>query len=171
MYSFDNFSCALGSISSVIGSISSVLPLSVSRGRHGKLVDNDLGASSRPIHLSCKFAENYCTDPTNSQTQVNWTQTLHGRNYNDLMEVLLTKCKRCGPSPGRLLLRTYLRDLQCLPKESNKTPPLISQAHGFAEPLTGPWLVVERLRTSDLCSWREGATEIGPGFPGEGTIP
>ena len=40
MYSFDNFSCALGSISSALGSISSALPLSVSRGRHGKLVDN-----------------------------------------------------------------------------------------------------------------------------------
>jgi len=40
MYSFDHFSCALGSISSVIGSISSALPLPVSRERHGKLVDN-----------------------------------------------------------------------------------------------------------------------------------
>ena len=40
MYSFDNFPCALGSISSALGSISSALPLPVSRGRHRKLVDN-----------------------------------------------------------------------------------------------------------------------------------
>jgi len=39
------------------------------------------------------------------------------------MEVLLTTCKTCDPSPGRLLLRTYLRDPQWLSKESNKIPP------------------------------------------------
>ena len=37
---FDNFSFSLGSISSALGSISSPLVLPVSRGRHGKLVDN-----------------------------------------------------------------------------------------------------------------------------------
>ena len=42
MYSFVHFSCALGSISSALGSISSALPrpLPVSRGRHGRLLDN-----------------------------------------------------------------------------------------------------------------------------------
>jgi len=40
MYSFDNFSSSLGSISSALGSISSALALPVSRGRHGKFVDN-----------------------------------------------------------------------------------------------------------------------------------
>jgi len=40
-----------------------------------------------------------------------------------LMEVLLTTCKTCDPSPSRLPPRTYLRDSQWLPKESNKTPP------------------------------------------------
>ena len=40
MYSFDNFSCALGSISSALASISNALPWPVSRGRHGKLVDS-----------------------------------------------------------------------------------------------------------------------------------
>jgi len=55
-----------------------------------------------------------------------------------LMEVLLTTCKTCDPSPGRLPLRTYLRDPQLLPKESNKTPPSISQPHGFAERSPAP---------------------------------
>jgi len=40
-----------------------------------------------------------------------------------LMEVLLTTGKTCDPSPGPLPLRTYLRDAQWLPKESNQTPP------------------------------------------------
>jgi len=40
-----------------------------------------------------------------------------------LMEVLLTTCKTCDLSPGRLPLRTYLRDPQWLPKESNKISP------------------------------------------------
>jgi len=34
-----------------------------------------------------------------------------------------------------------------------------------------PPLGVERLQTIDLFSRREGTTEIGPGFPVEGTIP
>ena len=40
-----------------------------------------------------------------------------------LMEVLLTTCKTCDPSLGRLALRTYLRDPQWLLKESNNPPP------------------------------------------------
>jgi len=32
-------------------------------------------------------------------------------------------------------------------------------------------LVGERLRKSDLCSGREGATEMGPFFPGQEIIP
>jgi len=45
------------------------------------------------------------------------------KDVNSLMEVLLTTCKTCDSSPGRLPLKTYLRDPQRLPKESNKTAP------------------------------------------------
>jgi len=40
-----------------------------------------------------------------------------------LKEVSFSTCKICDPSPCCLPRRTYLRDPQCLPKESNKTSP------------------------------------------------
>jgi len=86
------------------------------------------------------------------------------------MEGLLTTCKTCDPSPGRLPLRTDLRDPQWCQKNPIKLPPRFGSLADL-KTLTGPLLIVDWLRTSDLCSRREGATDIGPGFPGEGTIP
>jgi len=41
------------------------------------------GRIESPNPSTLQIAENYRTDPTNSQPQLNWTHPLQGRHYND----------------------------------------------------------------------------------------